>query len=396
MCRSHTDRPPNSSGGVASRRPKRAIIAGAGPGGLTAACALRRAGFEIIVFERASRLEPAGSGLTLWPNASRALERLDLLPALLAITRPFSKIAMRNWHNRVLFADELPNLDGRDRFCSAGVLRHDLIKLLSAPIADAITTNARVVGLRQGSEMVSVHLADGREFWADVLVAADGLHSAVRSRLVSDDPLLYAGYTVWRGIAPVVLGQLVGTTWMGPGKQFGLFPLGAEHTYWFACLKAKADGGDTPDGSRARVMESFADAPEPVLQVVRASDDSSILRTDVYDRAPLRQWSFGRVALLGDAAHPASPTLGQGACQAIEDGVVLGACLAGADVVSGLRKYEAIRMKRANRFVREARRIGKIGLWHSQMACASRDFLISAVPSTVRRRRFARMFAFSM
>lgn len=374
---------------------RRALIVGAGPGGLTAAAALRRAGFDVTVCERAAGATRAGSGLTLWPNASRALDRLGLLPRLAAITRPLTGIAMRNWRDRVLLETELADLDGGERFCSVGLLRAELIHLLSARVADAIVTGAHVVDLQQHADFVTMYLADGRQLSAEILIAADGLHSTIRNRYVAPDPLRYAGYTVWRGIAHIALAHQIGTTWMGPGKQFGLFPLAGARAYWFACLKAWEGAYHDADDPRAALVAGFADGPQPIARVLRATENAAILRTDIFDRAPLQRWSFGRVALLGDAAHPSEPTLGQGACQAIEDGVVLGACLADTDDAGGgLRRYQAQRLRRANDFARQARRIGNVGLWEGAIACRLRDLMISGIPASMHRRQFARMFSF--
>src|SRR5262249_26787695 len=128
---------------------RRAIIAGAGPGGLAAACALSLADFEVVVCERATAAERAGSGLTLWPNASRALDWLGLLPKLAAISLPMRTIEMRNWRGRVLFENELSTLECEERFCSVGLLRTELIEILSAPIADGIVYAAQVVDVQQ-------------------------------------------------------------------------------------------------------------------------------------------------------------------------------------------------------------------------------------------------------
>lgn len=379
------------------RTVRRAIIVGGGPGGLTAAIALRHAGFDITVCERAARLGAVGSGLTLWPNATRALDELGLLPALRQISRPLTRIAMNNWRGRVIFEDELAPVDGRGRFPAVGLLRTELVELLARPVADAILTNVRVSGLRISPGAVVARLADGRELMADVLIGADGLHSSVRAHFVTPDPLVYAGYTVWRGMATLGFATASATTWMGPASQFGLFPLAGARAYWFASRKSDRDGRAGAAGPRAEVSTAFADWPDPIPRVVRASADEFIVRTDIYDRQPLRRWSFGRVALLGDAAHPAEPTLGQGACQAIEDGVVLGACLAdNGDVIDGLRRYESRRLQRANGFVLEARRIGKIGLWDRKGACWVRDRMIGALPAPIRQRQLARMFAFAV
>lgn len=372
----------------------RAIVVGAGPGGLTAAVSLQRAGHQVVVCEQAARFPAVGFGLTLWPNATSALDAIGLLPRLATIGRPLTAIAMKDWRGRTLFQDSLLHPRWGPRFPSFVVLRAELVDVLAAAFADAIMFGTRVVGVKQEADLVVAQLADGHELAGDLLVGADGLHSAIRPALIGQRaPLRNAGYVVWRGIADAPCEASTGTTWMGPAKQFGLFPLTARRAYWFAASKAAGAAGPARDILDA----AFADAPHPIPRFIAQTSDAAILLTPICDRSPLRRWSFGRCTLLGDAAHPATPTLGQGACQAIEDGVTLGACLAAdKDPVSALRRYEVKRVVRANGFVLEARRLGKLGQWESPLPCWWRDRLIGAMPAAIRRKQLARMFEFAI
>jgi 2-polyprenyl-6-methoxyphenol hydroxylase-like FAD-dependent oxidoreductase len=143
------------------------------------------------------------------------------------------------------------------------------------------------------------------------------------------------------------------------------------------------------------LLERFRGWHEPINSIIEATDESSILRNDIYDQDPLRKWSDGRVTLLGDAAHPAIPTLGQGACQAIEDAVVLAACLRReSNVVRALKSYESLRMKRTSSITLESRRMGRMGQWKSPLVCWLRDKLIQRTPDRIRTRQLNRLFQF--
>lgn len=382
---------------LAPRKAKRkAIVVGAGPGGLAAAIGLRRSGIDVVVCERTAELKSAGSGLTLWPNASRALDAIGMLRDVTGNCLSLTRIAMKNWRDRELFSDPLPAVDDGGRFVSVGMARDELISRLARGVSDAILTDATLAGIEQTDSRVVAHLADGRELAGDFLIAADGLHSAARRLVVpNDSPLVYAGYTVWRGILDLQLNHAIGTTWMGPAKQFGLFPIAGARAYWFASCKAQEGRIANPETMLASVKAAIADAPGIIPEIVAGTDETAILQTDVYDRPPLAQWVFGRVALLGDAAHPAQPTLGQGACQAMEDAAVLAAVMSGRlEAPVALREYESQRIARANGFVAEARSIGDVGLWQSAPACWLRDQMMGAMPAGMRRKSLAKMFAF--
>ena len=377
---------------------RKAIVIGAGPGGLAAAIGLRRAGIDVIVCEKSPKLKSAGSGLTLWPNASRALDAIGVLTDVTGGCLPLARIAMKNWRDRELFSDSLSAVDEGGRLVSLAMARDELIGALARPVADAILTDASLAGIEQTEKSVIARLSDGRELVGDFMVAADGLHSAARGLVVADDsPAAYAGYTVWRGMLDAQLGHATGVTWMGPGKQFGLFPMVGGRAYWFASCKAIEGQTAGRETMHSAVKVAMADGPSVIAAVVAGTDTAAILQTDIYDRAPISRWVFGRVALLGDAAHPAQPTLGQGACQAIEDAASLAASMAGRhDTPTALRAYEEHRRARANGFVAEARRMGDIGLWESAPACWLRDRMLSAMPAGMRRKQLARMFAFEV
>ncbi len=372
-----------------------AVIAGAGPGGLAAAIALQQAGFKVTLCERHGVLKPAGSGLTLWPNALRALDRIGLIDDVTALGVPLSCIAMRRCNGTLIFADDVLAAAGDPRFPAIVLLRTSLINALARRMTDAIMFDAEVVGFEANDDHVTIILGDGRKLIGDMLIGADGLHSRVRTQLLGREELSYAGYLVWRGIADGDFAGDTGTVWMGPARQFGCFPLPHASTYWFACEKAPERAGYF-SRSISEVLRVFADWAPPIGSIIQATPETSVLRNHIYEHSTLQRWSFGRVTLLGDAAHPAVPTLGQGGCQAIEDAVVLGRCCAEhEDIDTALRQYQARRLARANSFVREAHMMGRLGLWQNPLALYVRDTLMRAVPASLRRTQLAKTFNFA-
>ena len=362
------------------------LVAGAGIGGLAAAIALRRVGLDVAVFERAGELRAVGAGVALWANATKALRKIDVYEAAREVGAELGGAA-RSWRGRKLFslsADEL-----RSRFGEANLVVHraDLQRVLLSALPDGtVRLGAELVGFEQDGAGITVRFADGRREAGDVLVGADGLRSVVRARLLGDGEPRYAGITAWRGISDVgdeVAPPGVGLNLWGRGAEFGLASIGNGRAYWYFSRNAPEGAPESPTGRKREVLEHLQGWYAPARTAVEATAESKILRTDLYDREPAKRWGQGRVTLLGDAAHPMTPHLGQGACQAIEDAVVLADSLRGAgSVVTALRSYQARRIGRTTEMVRRSRRVGRVMQWESPLLCGLRDALVGISPSS--------------
>jgi 2-polyprenyl-6-methoxyphenol hydroxylase-like FAD-dependent oxidoreductase len=223
------------------------------------------------------------------------------------------------------------------------------------------------------------------------VIGADGLHSRVRRELFGDEPLRYAGYTAWRGIC--ARGDLVqegqtSETW-GRGTRFGIVPIGHGPAYWFAVLTTPAGGRDEPGRARESLLRHFGDWHAPVRALIEATEETAIMRHDLFDRMPRETWSRGRITLIGDAAHPMTPNLGQGGCQAIEDAVVLAEEL-DKTKPDAFARYEKRRLSRANGFVQASRRMGALAQLENGAARTLRDWLMRLTPDSVATAQIAR------
>jgi 2-polyprenyl-6-methoxyphenol hydroxylase-like FAD-dependent oxidoreductase len=377
-----------------------AIVVGAGPGGLSTALALQAAGLEPVVLERRPELAEVGSGLTLWPNATDALEQLGVADAVRAVSAPADGIEIRAADGRVLDATG-PELMRR-HFDSGGItmLRADLQSVLADALGrDRIWLSAGVASVREDRDRVTVVIDDGSTIETELLFGADGVRSSVRSSLFGAIPLRYAGYPVWRAVAPYDLARSVGTLTMGRGAQFGVFPMPRGRVYWFASLNVpEARIAERGALGRDGLLAAFGGWHEPIRAVLEATDPDALVLSPVHDAAPFKQRARGAAALVGDAAHPATPALGQGACQAIEDAVVLGRCIAERheSVTAALRAYERHRVGRTNAMTRQARQLGSIGQWESRVACWLRDRMIEHTPKRARIQQLRWMFKFDL
>jgi 2-polyprenyl-6-methoxyphenol hydroxylase-like FAD-dependent oxidoreductase len=371
---------------VTSQTPRHVLIAGAGIGGLTLACALRRAGLTATVFERAVALKWVGAGLIVQMNAAVALRRIDLCDAVAAAGLSPTDSAILKPSGAVLTRLSLQRLQqelGAPMTCLHRARLQAV--LLEHAGAEHVRLGRAVTDFKDYGHSVTVTLSDGSTVRGDVLVGADGLRSVVRSGLLGDAPLRYSGYTSWRGISPEVPSVRPGhisETW-GPGARFGVVPVGSGQVYWYATLNAPPGGQDAPGETRARLQAVFGGWHAPIADLLAATPEDALVRTDIHDRPPVGRWSKGRVTLLGDAAHPMTPNLGQGGCQAIEDAVVLAECLAtgGNMVQEALAAYEKRRRERTNQIVSRSWRLGKLAQLESPTGRFLRDSLFRLLPS---------------
>jgi 2-polyprenyl-6-methoxyphenol hydroxylase-like FAD-dependent oxidoreductase len=361
-------------------------IAGAGIGGLTLAVALRRRGIEAVVLESAPELAPLGAGLALQPNAMRALASLGIDQAVRAAGAAIARAAVLDQRGRLIGAEHdvaaMAALLGAPTVAVHRARLHQV--LLDALGAHHVRLGARVTGLHAGADRVEVEIAGGTTVTTELLVGADGLRSMVRAQLLGDGEPRYAGYTSWRGVTQagaVPPLPRMSESW-GHGLRFGMVDIGHGETYWFAVANAPAQGRD--GDVKAELLARFGDWHAPVRALIEATPPARILRTDICDRPPVRSWHRGRVVLLGDAAHPMTPNLGQGACQAVEDAVVLADRLAAEpDLERALLAYEGRRVPRANGMVTASRRFGAVAQWGNPLAVGLRNAGLRLVPASV-------------
>ncbi len=356
----------------------KALIIGGGIGGVSAAVALRRVGIDAVVFEQADALREIGAGLSVWTNAVKALRKLGAGDSVLASGSIVERFEARNWRGEVLgetrFGELGRKLGAPNVFIHRAELLRGLTKLMDER---SVHCHARCVGFEQNSRSVTACFADGRKAAGDLLIGADGLHSVIRTTLFGESKPRYAGYTCWRGLAQFVHEEFPTgysfESW-GPGRRFSIHHCGLGRVFWYATKNLPEGMPAAKAGHQAEVLEWFREWHAPIPEVIKATESSAILRNDIVDRKPVKRWGQDRVTLLGDAAHPTTPNLGQGACQAMEDAVVLASCLrAASDVPAALRSYEAMRMARTANITNQSWRIGKICQWENPLACWLRN-----------------------
>lgn len=377
---------------------RNALIIGGGIGGLAAAIALQRAGYTVQVAERTPVLREVGAGITLWANAQKALVKLGLGRQLSAIAT-ISEGAIRDSKGVILTS--ITKKDSQQWFGGPVIALHraELHSMLLAAAGKekVVRLGKRCTGVEQNDVHVRAHFENGDVMDADVLIGADGIQSVIRTTLFGNEPMRYSGYTAWRGVMTYSLDDLKGLwgEYWGRGTRLGLVPLSNNRAYWFVTKNTPPEKGSHSGGLDGELLTSIREYPHQIQNFILSTPSSAILRNDIYDRKPLRHWSAGRITLLGDAAHATTPNLGQGACQAIEDAVILGQVLADStDVPSGLRTYERLRLSRANSVIRDSRRLGAVGQWESSIVVQIRNQLIKNLPKSMLLRQIAKYAAY--
>ncbi|WP_329072087.1 FAD-dependent monooxygenase [Amycolatopsis sp. NBC_01480] len=356
---------------------RHAVVVGGGIGGLSAAIGLHRVGWRVTVYERAAAFDAIGAGISLWPNAQRALAELGVHPP----SAPQHDGGLLTASGRRLARWDAAAFERRYGLPLGVVHRADLI--------DALCAELPASSLRAGVTVTSVspdglvRHSDG-EVHADLVVAADGINSPIRQAFWPSSRLAYSGGTAFRGVVKLPETPRLSTTW-ARGTEVGVLPLHDGRVYWWVAeavpegirhADVRAHLASVCDGWHAPVPELIASTPE-------------ILHHDVFQLAtPLPSYTRGRVALLGDAAHAMPPFLGQGGCQAIEDAVVLAAAMSTSDTVSAaLARYDAERRPRSQQVAKASIRAGAAGpLLRNRAAVAVRNSLLRLAPSSVTAR----------
>jgi salicylate hydroxylase len=347
------------------------VIAGAGLGGLTAALALLQRGVAVTVLEQARELQELGVGVQIAPNGSRVLQALGLDAAVEAVACVAAAKVVRLWNSGRtwplfdLGADALARFGAPYWMLHRGDLHQVLLAAVRALEPDAVRLGARVEAVEEEGDRIALHCADGRSFTGAAVLAADGVHSALREAAFGAGAAAYSGLMAWRGVVPMArlpasLRAPVGVNWVGPGGHVITYPLRRGELLNFVGIVESGDWRAeswNDAGTHAECHAHFAGWHDDIHRIIANVDTP--FKWALLSRPALPAWVRGRLCLMGDAAHPTLPFLAQGANMALEDGLLLARCLTEGDGVGdgvprALRTFEALRLQRTSRIVQGA------------------------------------------
>jgi 2-polyprenyl-6-methoxyphenol hydroxylase-like FAD-dependent oxidoreductase len=356
----------------------KAIVIGSGIAGLSAAIALRKAGLQVVLYERAPVLTEVGAGISLWANALRALDTIGAGAAVRERLQPLRVSEFRGDEGRTIAASfPASTLEAALGYQPVlGMIhRAELVDALANYLPpDTARYGFDVTAVRDTGTHVEVTFANGHRDEADLVIGADGIHSKIRALLGDASPPRYAGYTCVRGITAMPSGLEPGylAEWWGRGSRVGITTLRDRRVYWWATINASPN--QRIDDMRAWLSERFGGWADPVPELMATTPDGAFLQNDIVDRPPTRNWYRGRCLLIGDAAHPTTPNLGQGGCIAIEDAACLWQLFAQSMPLDEiLPAFVTRRYARTTAINRDSHRLGRIGQWSGRTACWWRD-----------------------
>jgi 2-polyprenyl-6-methoxyphenol hydroxylase-like FAD-dependent oxidoreductase len=381
---------------MAGDRKKSIAIVGGGIGGIAAAVALHRIGVDVSVYERVDQLREVGAGMMLWPNATRVLSELGMLEQMLARSGRNTQFLVRTSTGKVLMNIAL----GKFEVPAVCMRRADLLSiLLDALPRECLRLGYEFERLKQYEGKVRLYFKGGRIEEHDAAVGADGIRSRVRSELFGISDPIYRGYTVWRGLArydgPAIAPGVNSESW-GTGKRFGILNTGHRRFTWYATANVPSNHLDSTSGRKQELQQLFSGWHEPIADFLEATNESEILKNGARDCAPLRQWGKETVTLLGDAAHPCTPNLGQGGCMALEDALVLAKCVERElSLKLALRRYESLRFRRTKHIQQRSLLIGQIGQWQNPLFVAGRRIVTGMLPAALIQRNLSRVYSYA-
>ncbi|MBV6640074.1 MAG: FAD-dependent monooxygenase [Cyclobacteriaceae bacterium] len=374
------------------------LIIGGGIAGLTMAIGLQQNGIDALIAEAAPEFKPVGAGLVLAANAMKAYQVLGLEKKIAEAGNALNEIDILDHKGKSITSTDLGSIgDGTPNVAIHRAALHQV--LLKELKAENILNGFRSQKISQVGNQYQVTFENGHSITCDHLISAEGIHAIVRDWAFPGSKLRYSGYTCWRGIAEKADGVALDKateTW-GPSGRFGIVPVGDGKVYWFAVKNGPENSEELRSYSKEDLINTFSDYHAPIPALIRDTNPDTIIFNDIIDLKPIPRFAKDNLVLIGDAAHATTPNMGQGACQAIEDAVILADCIKnGRTVARAFTDFERRRLKRTHQIVNRSWTLGKIGQLENPALINLRNLLLRSMPPSINRKNIEKIYDFKI
>lgn len=353
-------------------------IIGAGIGGLTAGALLQEQGHDVTIFEKKAHVTEVGAGIGIGDNVLKKLGKHDLAKGIKNAGQNLSAMNVYDDKGKMLTSAKL-----KEGTLNVTLPRQTLIELLQSYVQpNRIVLDYEVTKVDSTEQQVMIHFAKHASQSFDLCIGADGIYSAVRQSVNPSAKVLYQGYTCFRGLVEDAdLNHIESADeYWGSRGRVGIVPLINHQAYWFITINASEKDPKYLTFEKPHLQAYFNNYPNAVRNILDKQSETGIIKNDLYDMKPLKTFVYGRVLLLGDAAHATTPNMGQGAGQAMEDAIVLVNCLAEYDLEKALKRYDKIRVKHTAKVIKRSRKIGNIAQKDNKLIVSLRNTVMKRTP----------------
>ena len=370
---------------------KRIAIIGGGIAGLTFARSLTTSEYDIHIFEKKENFGEIGAAISVFPNALCVMDKLGLLDEILKNCGQFKTVYLKTNRGIILSKSE-PKSDYPVICIHRADLHGILLKNIDAKLYKNYTLKD-LSHLENGQISLSFDNSETKVF--DAVIGADGVHSIVRKHIIDDGDPIFRGYNIWRGVVKTNFDIGYASETYGKGQRFGIVPIKDGVYGWWATRNEDYMEGDSPEDTKHKLNRLFGDWHYPISDLINNTEQ--ILKNSLIDRIPKKGWTKGKATLLGDAAHPTTPNLGQGGCIAIEGAYILAKSIQKYGLTKKtFERYEELQYPRSENIVNESLKLGKMGQLTNPVLIVLRNFVFKAMPSSIAMKMIDKYFSYKV
>ena len=367
---------------------RKIAIIGGGIAGLTFARCISD-DYETHIFEKKQEFGEVGAAISVFPNALCVMDEIGLLDNILNTSGKFENVYLKTDKGNIL-SKSAPKSD----YPVICIHRADLHKILLTDINAHLHIDSAVKQLTNlNNGQVEIIFENGKSSVFDAVIGADGIHSVVRKHIINDGDPIFRGYNIWRGVVKTNFDIGYASETYGKGKRVGIVPIKDGVYGWWATYNEGFLKDDEPEGTKQKLKRLFGNWHYPIPELIENTEN--ILKNSLSDRIPRKGWTKGNITLIGDAAHPTTPNLGQGGCMAIEGAYLLAKCINKYGLSSKAYEiYEKYQFPRSKEIISESLKLGKMGQITNPILITLRNFFFKIIPSRVAMKMIDKYFSY--